>query len=447
MLPRSTRLPITLASWLIPRPDRAAWKRDWTDELEHRTKLGASPAEVERRAWGSFRDALFIRRRSHHSSFTTFLARPFRAEAALLVVALFLWLGTGAYRAPEPPFPNAGRAVIFERDIGSLGIRAPMVTARLVNRARELAEFETVAAFRFIRATVFGAFVSRNFFDVLGAGPVLGRGFQLDDPATVLLITDNYWRDRFDADPGAIGQTISVQYRDYEIIGILPPDFRFLSRGVKFFAPLPSGWRRVGAVGLVKPGASVEHLQTHLRAIAYEVEPSWKSSSFRLSPFVREPNRHEAVLVLILGLVAFAAGSVFLLSKGIRLRRCYLWLAARLTVVLAALIAGDAAIARLLLSYFRALTVVHTWLFLAVCTAAVILVVRDHLTRCPVCMRRLEHPASLGTWASMVVDPPVTEYACPAGHGLLLVEETGKSGTRWTKLDESWKDLFVTRDG
>ncbi|MCP5116281.1 MAG: hypothetical protein GY953_36090, partial [bacterium] len=97
--------------------------------------------------------------------------------------------------------------------------------------------------------------------------------------------------------------------------------------------------------------------------------------------------------------------------------------------------------------YFRALAVLHTWIFLAVCTAAVILVVRDHLTRCPVCMKRLEHPASLGTWSSLVVDPPATEYACPSGHGLMLVQETGKSRTRWTKLDESWKDLFVENRG
>jgi hypothetical protein len=67
---------------------------------------------------------------------------------------------------------------------------------------------------------------------------------------------------------------------------------------------------------------------------------------------------------------------------------------------------------------------------------------RDQRVRCPVCLRRLAMPVTLGSWAS-TFEPASTEMLCEDGHGALCVSET-QSGQpdRWTPLDSSWRELF-----
>jgi len=67
----------------------------------------------------------------------------------------------------------------------------------------------------------------------------------------------------------------------------------------------------------------------------------------------------------------------------------------------------------------------------------------DQRRRCPVCLRRLALPVSLGSWAS-VFDPPSTEMVCSQGHGTLCVAEAEISHSdRWVVLDASWRGMFT----
>jgi hypothetical protein len=68
----------------------------------------------------------------------------------------------------------------------------------------------------------------------------------------------------------------------------------------------------------------------------------------------------------------------------------------------------------------------------------------DQRRRCPVCLRLLTMPVTVGSWAS-VFEPAVTELLCDEGHGRLCLSEneTGQPD-RWTALDASWRDLFET---
>jgi hypothetical protein len=65
----------------------------------------------------------------------------------------------------------------------------------------------------------------------------------------------------------------------------------------------------------------------------------------------------------------------------------------------------------------------------------------DQRRRCPVCLRRLTLPVTLGTCGS-IFDPATTELLCEDGHGSLAVTET-LAGERdhWTELDSSWRGL------
>ena len=65
----------------------------------------------------------------------------------------------------------------------------------------------------------------------------------------------------------------------------------------------------------------------------------------------------------------------------------------------------------------------------------------DQRRRCPVCLRLLEMPVSVGSWSS-VFEPATTEFLCSEGHGSLSLFETEPAADRWVALDDSWRGLF-----
>jgi putative ABC transport system permease protein len=75
-----------------------------------------------------------------------------------------------------------------------------------------------------------GLRVSRNFFDVLGVRPALGRGIAAEEDrpgaAGVAVLSDGLWRRRFGADPGLIGRSIRLNGEGYAVLGVMPASFR-----------------------------------------------------------------------------------------------------------------------------------------------------------------------------------------------------------------------------
>ncbi len=72
---------------------------------------------------------------------------------------------------------------------------------------------------------------------------------------------------------------------------------------------------------------------------------------------------------------------------------------------------------------------------------AAVWVFDDQRRRCPVCLRRLSRPVTMGSWASMF-EPVTTEFLCDEGHGALsLAESEIGEGDRWVSLDASWREL------
>jgi predicted permease len=77
---------------------------------------------------------------------------------------------------------------------------------------------------------------------ILGAQPIRGRWFTHKDdspgsPKTVIL-SYGYWQRKFGGDPSAIGRRIIVDGDASEIIGILPPNFRFMNSRAALIEPL-----------------------------------------------------------------------------------------------------------------------------------------------------------------------------------------------------------------
>ena len=74
--------------------------------------------------------------------------------------------------------------------------------------------------------------VTDGTLPLLGVRPALGRSFTREDdtpgPADTVMLSHAYWMRLFNGSPNAIGQSLPVNGRGREIIGVLPEDFRFL---------------------------------------------------------------------------------------------------------------------------------------------------------------------------------------------------------------------------
>jgi putative ABC transport system permease protein len=77
-----------------------------------------------------------------------------------------------------------------------------------------------------------GYAVSPNFLSMLGAKPILGRDLlpSEEKPGTahVVLLSYRLWQSHFGSDPSVTGKVITLDGRSYTILGVLPPNFRFL---------------------------------------------------------------------------------------------------------------------------------------------------------------------------------------------------------------------------
>ncbi len=86
--------------------------------------------------------------------------------------------------------------------------------------------------------------VSGNFFPLLGVPPAQGRLLTAADdqrgcsvPNAVL--SDAFWQRRYGGQPGAIGQTLTLEGHTFEIVGVTPPRFFGLEVGRNFDVAIP----------------------------------------------------------------------------------------------------------------------------------------------------------------------------------------------------------------
>jgi putative ABC transport system permease protein len=75
------------------------------------------------------------------------------------------------------------------------------------------------------------AMPSNDMYATLGVRPQLGRLPVPEDGGRVVLISDQLWNSWFGRDPAVIGKTYYIAGQMREIIGAMPPEFRFPTDG------------------------------------------------------------------------------------------------------------------------------------------------------------------------------------------------------------------------
>ena len=156
---------------------------------------------------------------------------------------------------------------------------------------------------------IYGAFVSADYFDVLGIRPILGRGFQRgeeDNPGGVpaVVISYSFWQTHFGADASVVGKTIQVNRHLATIVGVAPADFQGCKTGLRtdLWFPLVYGrddFRDRGVIwfqvlGRLKPGINRRQAEKELdlqmqRIVAQFPDSHRGPNQITLDPLWRSP--------------------------------------------------------------------------------------------------------------------------------------------------------------
>ena len=126
--------------------------------------------------------------------------------------------------------------------------------------------------------TVSRQWVSAEIFDVLGVKPIAGRTFTVEEDAkraNVIVMSEAFWRTRFNADPGVVGREIRLDGSLWTVVGVVPQDFQLLGqtsiwamRPITNLPPRARGAYVLQAVGRLKPGVSIDAAEADLEAVA-----------------------------------------------------------------------------------------------------------------------------------------------------------------------------------
>ena len=228
-----------------------------------------------------------------------------------------------------PAPPTGGRSALFDRAYADWrrqnSVFHQLAAAAVLSQAPVLghtgAELVHVAA------------VSADFFPVLGIQPILGRQFGSEeenpDRGNVVLLSEGLWRERFEADPGVLNQSIWLGERSFRVVGVMPASVKlFDPAGVQgwdngfsksdLWRPLPvdSGLRKQRnyraflVLGRLKPNVSLTQAQSEMTNIAREQAREFPDSNagwgITVQSWQRTVVRNARMpLVLLLGAVGF----------------------------------------------------------------------------------------------------------------------------------------------
>ncbi len=236
--------------------------------------------------------------------------------AAILVLALGIGANAAIFSAVKatllapPPFPDPQRLVVLNLTDSSTTDPGPARSfIWSYPKYRVMAETEgrladPVAAYARRTLTLTGQgdatvvtteLVTPDYLDVLGITPMLGRDFAASDdvdgaPPTVLL-SHGIWQDRFGADPGVVGRSVTLNGRAATVIGVAPAGFRGLTGQARMWAPIHTGAQLITpilvrgaqahwllAIGRLRPGATATAMDEQMHAIGRTIAETYPDS-------------------------------------------------------------------------------------------------------------------------------------------------------------------------
>jgi putative ABC transport system permease protein len=134
---------------------------------------------------------------------------------------------------------------------------------------------------------------SGDFFATLGVAAALGRTLRPEEAQAghnhEVVLSDGFWRRKFGAARTAIGSRLQLNGESYEVVGVMPPDFRdFFNARTDLWAPIvfqPADFgddRRTNEflsfVGRLAPGVSGDQAQARMHELAGQLKATYQNS-------------------------------------------------------------------------------------------------------------------------------------------------------------------------
>src|SRR5438128_2074939 len=263
-----------------------------------------------------------------------------KGKMVTVIAILALTLGIGADTAifsvinavliKPLPYPHPEQLVrIFEKSPQFEQMSVSYLN--FIDWQRESRTFERLAIFRQQQFNITGGaepervtgrLISADFLSTLGLQPAMGRDLRAEDDhagaGPVVLLSHGFWQRRFGGDPNVLGKPLTINGKDYTVVGVLPASFKFytpvdvyvpigvqdeLAFKVRDFHP---GLR---VIGRLRAGATLSEARDEMRSIAAALEQQYPASNTNQS--VTLNSMHDdlvqeirPVLLLLLGAVA-----------------------------------------------------------------------------------------------------------------------------------------------
>jgi putative ABC transport system permease protein len=347
---------IHLIGVIVPRRLRADWRREWQAELRCREMQLAewdrlnwlSKLDLLRRSLGAFADALWIQRQRWEDEMFQDIRYGIRMmlkqKGFTVVAVLTLALGIGANTAifsvvnavllRPLPFTEPERILWIGGWAGS-DKEQGVTPADFLDYQEQSQSFEPLAASVSEGVPMNlsgdgeperlkGALVTANYLDVFGVKPALGRTFVAEEGqeegARVVVLSHALWTRRFGADPAVVNQTITLDKRQFTVVGVMPPQFQY-PPGVEVWQPFsfpasPQGPFRsrelhfLRPVAKLKPGVSRAQAQAEVEGIARRLQTLYPKTNANRSLFLmplqeRVVGNIRLTLLVLLGAVGF----------------------------------------------------------------------------------------------------------------------------------------------
>ncbi|HEU4530526.1 MAG TPA: ABC transporter permease [Steroidobacteraceae bacterium] len=143
-----------------------------------------------------------------------------------------------------------------------------------------------------------GAFVTGEYFNVIGVAPTLGRGIEprdaLPGAAPVAVLGYDLWRTRFNSDRSVLGRSMKINGQLATIVGIMPQGFAY-PPGAQLFVPVHEPYT-LGTRGdpelymdvfaRLKPGVSLDEAAAQMTLIGSRLARQYPQSNAGIEPDV-----------------------------------------------------------------------------------------------------------------------------------------------------------------
>ena len=272
-----------------------------------------------------------------------------KAPSISIVATIALALGIGANTAifsvvnavllRPLPFPNSETLMnVWETDSTRGYVRGSASYPNFVDWRDQRHSFEHMASYHnsdFIltgrgeSTRLQGAVVNADLFPLLGASPVIGRGFlpsedNPGDTGRVVLLSQQLFQQRFNSDPNILNQSMVLDGKSYTIVGVMPAAFQFPVQNdpVELWTTVAvdregeepitqeRGAHYMNVIARLKHGVPREQAQAEMTAISARLEQQYPDKDLHKSTRL-EPTLEALVgdvrpaLLILLGAVGF----------------------------------------------------------------------------------------------------------------------------------------------